>query len=190
MQAELYIEAVRAAMRLNPISVVVLRNIGRIPFVDVELIRGAEVEMPRWLAEILEARGLVEVRRDIRGSSDVNKIRFSEEDLARRSSASLSKVPLDFYISVERLLRDLGERVRRGGSPEDLRELEAISRSINRLLSIRVQKILLASILHTERSQDFEKSLSIEEKVLYRLVDDDVKYWLRRAVGGVYGGSG
>jgi len=189
MQAELYIEAIRAAMRLQPVSVAVMRSFGRVPFVDVELIRGAEVEMPRWLAEILEARGLVEVRRDIRGSSDVNKIRFSEEDLAKRSAAILSRVPLDFYISVERLLRDLGERVRKGSSPDDLRELEAISRSINRLLSIRVQKILLASILHTERSQDFEKNLSLEEKVLYRLVDDDVKYWLRRAVGGGYGGS-
>jgi hypothetical protein len=30
-------------------------------------VRGTEVELPRWLAEILERRGYVEVRREIRG---------------------------------------------------------------------------------------------------------------------------
>jgi len=189
MQAELYIEAIRASRRLAPVPVAILRSMGRTPFADVELIRGAEVELPRWLAEVLEARGAVEVRREVRGSSDVSRVRFSEEDYVKRGGLAVARVPYDFYIEADRVLRELEDRVRRGGSPEDLRELETLRKALEKVASIRVQKILLASVLHSERSSELEKSLSAEERVLYRVIDEDVKHWLRTALGGRVGGS-
>jgi DNA replication initiation complex subunit (GINS family) len=83
----------------------------------------------------------------------------------------------------------LEDRVKKGGSPDDLRELEAIYKAMNKIVQIRMQKILLASILYSERSSELEKNLSIEEKALYRVIDNDVKYWLKTALGGRVGGS-
>ena len=188
MQAELYIEAIRAARRLAPVSVVVLRSVGRTPFTDVELIRGSEVEIPRWAAEALEGMGYVEIRREVGGSSDINRVRFAEEDHARRGGLSISKIPGDFYIEVGRIVRELGEKIKRGGSPSDIVELDRITRALDRVVSIRLQKILMASILHSERSGDFEKNLSYEEKALYRIIESDVKHWLKTVLGDRYGG--
>ncbi|MEM2203198.1 MAG: hypothetical protein QXI22_02465 [Sulfolobales archaeon] len=187
MQAELYIEAIRAARRLAPVSVAVLRSIGKTPFTDVELIRGSEVEIPRWAAEVLEKMGYVEVKREVGSSSDVNRIRFAEEDHARRGGLSISKIPGDFYIEVGRIIRELSEKIKKGGSPSDIVELDRITRALDRIVSIRLQKILMASILHSERSGDFEKNLSFEEKTLYRIIDSDVKHWLRTVLGESYG---
>jgi DNA replication factor GINS len=189
MQGELYIEAVRASRELMPVTVAILRSLGRTPFADIELVRGTEVELPRWLAEILERRGYVEVRREIRGSNDINRVRFSEEDHVKRGGLAVFRIPPDFYLEVVRIVRSLEDRVKKGGSPDDLRELEAIYKAMNKIVQIRMQKILLASILYSERSSELEKNLSIEEKALYRVIDDDVKYWLKTALGGRVGGS-
>lgn len=188
MQAELYIEAIRAARRLAPVSVVVLRSVGRTPFADVELVRGSEVEIPRWAAEVLERLGYVEVKREVGGSSDINRVRFAEEDLVRRGGLAISRIPGDFYMEVDRILRELSEKIKRGGSPNDIVELDRITRALGRIVSIRVQKILMASILHSERPGDFEKNLSFEERALYRVIEDDVRSWLKIAGGDSYGG--
>ncbi|MDT7889816.1 MAG: hypothetical protein RQ885_12705 [Desulfurococcales archaeon] len=189
MQGELYIEAARASRDLMYVTVAILRNIGRTPFADIELVRGVEVELPRWLAEILEARGYVETRRDVKGLSDINRVRFAEEDIAKRGGLTVSKVSPDFYIEIGKIVRLLEERIRRGGSAEDLRELEAIHKAISKIAQIRMQKILLASILYSERSSELEKNLSAEERAFYRIIDEDVKYWLKYVLGGRGGGD-
>lgn len=188
MLAEIYIEAVRAARKLAPVSVVVLRSIGKTPFTDVELIRGSEVEIPRWAAEVLERMGYVEVKREVTGSSDVNRVRFAEEDHARKGGLSISKIPGDFYIEVDRILKELNDKIKKGGSPSDIVELDRITKALDKIVSIRLQKILMASILHSERSGDFEKNLSFEERALYRIVEDDAKHWLKTVLGDGYGG--
>ncbi len=190
MQAELYIEAIRAARMLAPVSVVVLRSFGKTPFTDIELLRGSEVEIPRWAAEVLERQGYVEARREVNSSSDINRARFAEEDQVRRGGLAITKIPGDFYIDADRLLRELSEKIKKGGSPSDIVELDRVAKALSRIVLIRIQKILMASVLHGEKPGDFEKNLSFEERALYRIIEDDVKHWLRIVVGDGYGGVG
>lgn len=189
--AEVYVDAVRAARKLAPVSAAVLKSLGRVPFAEVELSRGAEVELPRWAAEVLEERGFVEIRREVKDPGDVGRVKFSEEDLQRRGGFALARVGYDFYLEAEDLVRRLETRIGAGGirSAEAASDLERLVKSLGRVVEMRVQKILFAALLQREKSQDVERNMSSEERVFYRLVSGDLEDFVKKIrVGG--GGRG
>ncbi len=163
---------------LSPVRVIVLRTIGRTPFSDIEFIKGIEIEMPRWIAYEMEKLGYVEVKRSVSSVNDINKAKFTEEALSRKNQISLSNIPADFYLESKNLISDLYEKYRSGRDPEALLELEKIRKNLSRLVLLRLQKIILSSLIAKEKLEELENSMSLEERILFRRFMDVVNIWL------------
>ncbi|HSF51203.1 MAG TPA: hypothetical protein VLA74_10625 [Nitrososphaeraceae archaeon] len=115
---------------------------------------GEITSIPRWLANILEANGNVEIQ-------DIDVLVYISRSLNRERISKphdLSGIDIDFYIRVNDYIKRLKES-----------EKESILVSLNSFITSRIEKIVklaAASSLTT----DLERKLSAEEIELYNFI--------------------
>lgn len=147
----------------------------------VELSRGAEYSVPRWIAKMLVSEGVARLKDGEVSIERLSSIAYNEESLIQK--LSLVKIPRYFYLNVKSAIEDLESKLKSGGGVElslidDYKKLEELIYTIGR---IRVKKIL-NYVLLTSIPQDFLDKMSEEEKVMYSIVRGALEVW-RRGLG-------
>ncbi len=176
---ELLLRCIEVASKLRPVKVAVLRDLGRAP-VDgdfINLSRGQEADLPRWLSGALLRLNYVELRQHALGIDDVSKYLMSEKGL---SKSSLTKLREDFYYQVRELLSRSRSSLVSVDSAIGVIRLES---NVRDLIRLRVNKIVSTALLGAKIDK-FEDSLTYEELLLFRLLNELINSWVNSLIKG------
>lgn len=162
--------------RLRPIRVMVVKDYGTITVDGVEytLSKGAEIEVPRWLADVLEEMGVanpVERGLDI---EDITRVHFST--LNARTPAELEPLPRDFYLEALRYIERLSARVKKEFDASLLEEQQKAMRYLLEIIDRRLT-LILQSIRSPTSIAEISSKLSPEELVLLNSLRESLETW-------------
>ncbi len=160
------------------VRVIVLEDLGPIYVSEgvVELSKGSEYNLPRWIALELYRRGLVEFKEKPVDLEDLAKIAYSEE--SSRKGIEFTKIKQYFYHIVCREIDELYERVERERDTGLLLDLRKYEDYLMRIGKSRVKKLI--QLLFLKLPSEVSSKLSEEEKILYLLLKDILDHWLKR----------
>ncbi len=156
---------------LTPVSVAVLKDIGRIYYDGRQesFSRGEEAVLPLWLVEALPES--LEMREPTIKDHDIANYSISEE-----SSRPSDLVPLKrtFYYEAARLITKLRDT----GDPKDLAKADRIEADLIALMKRRLNKIMRLAFLGAE-VDDIANKLTPEEIALFLELKDSIEAWER-----------
>jgi len=177
-----FLELIELSYRLKPVRVMVVKDYGSLEIDGVmyELRRGTEVEIPRWIAEVLEEIGVVEILETGLSLEDIARIHFSTHSV--KSMRELERLPENFYIQAKEYLKELETRIRRELNPMLLEEkqkaelylVEIVNRRLNMIIQVLRSPASLAEI--------YEK-FSEEEKLLADALRGLIEEWRKKVFG-------
>jgi DNA replication factor GINS len=136
----------------------------------VELTRGSEYTVPRWLAEIISEAGYGKINEQLVDEGALAKIQFNEA--RSRSQLRFEKLQGYFYQRVRdhvlhtlSKIREVSDLAKTQQMIESITKISALTRELYRT---RLSKIL--NVVMIEVSPDVLHNLSEEEKHLYSLL--------------------
>ncbi|MCC6022616.1 MAG: hypothetical protein LM560_05835 [Desulfurococcaceae archaeon] len=158
---------------LRNVKVAVLKDLGRL-IIDNEVMnvsRGQEVELPKWLATVLAKLNIVEFKYGPLTIDDVSKYLVTEKSL---SKSAISKLRDDFYIESRELL----SRVKSSSLDADSAIIAIrLESNLRDLIKLRLNKILNIATLSV-KVEKFEDNLTLEEQLLLKLLNELISTWL------------
>ena len=138
---------------------------------------GETVDLPRWVADELMARGMAEEA----SPPFENEVFSALSKEKMMGPLQLSSLPPDFYVKMRRRLVMLGAGVAAGkGRKEDLEKLRAACYD---LVGIRLSKLLSLSSSSTQPSMMAER-LTAEESAFFGLTQSLSGEWRTALLGG------
>jgi len=156
----------------------IIEDIGKIylPEGIVELTKGSEYTLPRWVARELAEKGLVKYRDGDIGLEKLAKIAYAEESTSRKPV--FEKLYPYFYRLVVDELENLYKILEKEKQPRILADIQKYEEYLSKIGRIRVRKIL--NLLMIEAPQEVVSKLSEEEKLLYGMLKEVLSKWLMR----------
>ncbi len=156
---------------LTPVSVAVLRDIGRVYYEGKHesFSRGEEAVLPLWIAEALPSS--LELREQTVKDHDIANYSISEE-----SSRPSDLVPLKrtFYYEAAKLIT----RLRSSSDSKDLAKADRVEADLMALMKRRLNKIMRLAFLGAE-VEDIADKLTPEEIALFLELKDSIEAWER-----------
>jgi hypothetical protein len=133
---------------------------------------GVELEVRFWAAQELAKAGVVRFREEDKlDAVKLNKIHWKERV---QTVKQISPLPDDFYPKLRRFTKDSKKKA--NSTPEKLAEYDKIVRLSRDIVNCRVKKIIsLASA--PEQTDQFLKSLTVEERALYNNLYNIIVEW-------------
>lgn len=176
---ELMLRSVNAIDKLRLVKVAVLRDLGKVPLDGevVSMAKGQETELPKWLGLVLSRFGYVELRHQQLNVDDVNKYLMSEKGL---SKSTLTKLREDFYIQVRELLTRARSNIADVDSIIGIVRLES---NLRDLIRLRLNKIVGTALIGA-KVEKFEENLTLEEVILFKLLNEVLNQWLNMVLRG------
>jgi len=156
---------------LKPVRVMVLRYFSLEPFMDLTLQKGSEVSIPRWIAEILEKNGIVEILDKSITPQELSKIKFSQI----QQKSQIIKIEDFFYIKMKKAIEDLETKAKKEGDINLLKIVEKMREDFADISRLRLSFIIRA--IQLGGLDVIEKNLTIEEKVLVNLIKSILGTW-------------
>lgn len=157
-----------------PVKVMVLKNVPLIPLLGSAYQRGSEASIPYFVAEALEAEGYVEVLDKFYSAQELSKYRF----IHSQQKGKLVKLEDFFYIKAVESIKAVEARARREGDITLIRALDRMRDDFNEIFNARFATILRA--VQFRGAEVLAKDLSVEEKLLLKLLSDIVSRWMER----------
>lgn len=167
--------------------VVFLRDYPKLPtpmgLISVK--RGDEIELPRWQAHLLKAKGYVEVRDGEVDLNTINTLHFRER---RNPPGELVLFQQDFYLRVKDFLEKIDKVIRENPSHMLLRDRDTAEKNVVDIAETRLLKLLKLAY-----SQDVsvKTRITVEELVLYDHLLKLISSWreyIKKIVGRSRGG--
>jgi len=155
-----------------------------LPGTTIQLKRGTEITVPRWISKILEEKGVVEVKDTPMNINELGRYSFLEIH-ARTTSATLQKLPIDFYQKLRDYLEKLKENIARKPSPELVDEYRKARSYVYDILRIRLNRILALVQAGAESGEirDEINKLTPEELILYKTIRKLLEDWQKEVIG-------
>lgn len=181
---EVLLKALEEEYNTLPVRVEVIRDHEPIVYNNekYELIKGTEIDLPRWIAYELASRNIVIVREEPQITiEDLSKYLFLEIRSLRTPSA-LQRIPKDFYPKLRLLLKRLREKLDKEFNVQVLEEYHKVERYSMEIIQSRLSKIL-AAIQSPEELKDVIDKMTPEERVLYTFLRETINYWVERVLG-------
>ena len=161
---------------MTPVSVAVLRDIGRIYYdgKHESFSRGEEAVLPLWIAEALPDD--LELREPMIRDHDIANYSISEE-----SSRPSDLVPLKrtFYYEATKLIMKL----RSSTDSKELAKADRVEADLMALIKRRLNKIMRLAFLGAE-IEDIANKLTPEEVALFLELKDSIEAWERGVIVG------
>ncbi|MEM0026777.1 MAG: hypothetical protein QXT53_03115 [Ignisphaera sp.] len=158
----------------TPVKVMVLRSVPYNPLLGSALQKGSEEKIPRWIAQILEEKGFVEILEKPYSPQELTKIRFSHT----QQRVTLNKLDDFFYINTIATINKLGEKAKKETDIELLRIIDRVKEDFNEISNMRLSYIVRA--IQFQGLDTISKSLTIEEKLLSMLIQKIMLTWLKK----------
>lgn len=171
-----YMRDREASFMLSPVKVVAKKPVPEAKlstFTLPELKEGASMDVPRWVAEILEEEGLVERSED---SIEAELYRTVQREKLQ-GSTQLSPIKGDFYLKLRRYLKMLKKK-----GTDDLHYQKVLATSSGLLTMRLVKMVTLAG--YTSQPEP-HSLLSPEELALFREIKTLVQTWRDSVLGEV-----
>lgn len=171
------LEVLRRDYEEEEVKVEILSDVSRI-FTNegfIDLSKGSEYTLPRWIARVLEKQGVVKIKDDTVDLEKLSKIAYNEE--ATLKKPQLVKLQPHFYMLVREEIENIKKRLQ---EKQDINLLDDLKKYVDLLYTIgriRLRKIINI-LLMIEVSQDFLDKMSMEEKLLYRILRDSLMTWV------------
>lgn len=155
-----------------------------LPGTTIQLKRGTEITIPRWISKILEEKGVVEVKDTPMNINELGRYSFLEMH-ARTTSATLQKLPIDFYQKLRDYLEKLKENIAHKPSPELVDEYRKARSYTYDILRIRLGRILALVQAGAESGEIREEinKLTPEELILYKTIRKLLEEWQKETIG-------
>ncbi|MCD6488696.1 MAG: DNA replication complex GINS family protein [Desulfurococcales archaeon] len=175
--AKLCLNLLKREYEEDYVRVIVLEDIGKIfvPEGVVELTRGTEYSLPRWIAQELVDKGVVELKEGEIGLERLAKIAYNEESTMRKP-VFVKLYPYFYHLIIDEV-RKLYERLEAEKTPLILSDVQKYENYISTIGKIRVRKLI--NLLLVEPPEDMFTKLSEEEKILYIMLKNILAYWLK-----------
>lgn len=134
----------------------------------VELVKGAEYNLPRWIAQLLAEKDYAKVLEEDIDAVAIGRLMFNES--RSRGQIKFEKLKGYFYSRVKTTIQHLLKRYKSASNIEEIKSvsdtLSALSSNTKNLYKVRLSKIL--SLLSVqELPPEVLNNLSEEEKLLY-----------------------
>ena len=144
--------------KLYPVKVIPKEDLS-LDKLGIKIFKGVETEIPKWMADILQEEGKVEVE-------EISPKKVSEYLYKEKMSVTLTKLPPYTYSLIRELLKS---------SDDSLVKRDAID-----LVNRRVGKILmyLKASIRLDSSRGAPKNLLPEELVLYNTLRKYIGRWI------------
>ena len=161
------------------VRVIVVKDYGklRVDGAEYSLTRGVEIEVPRWLASILEDEGIANQSEPGISIEDITRVHFSV--MSARTPAELEPLPRDFYQEALRYLERLAKRVRKEFNASLLEEHQKASQYLAEILDRRLS-LILQSLRSPAALAEISASLSKEETALLDALRGSIDTWRKR----------
>jgi len=143
----------------------------------VELVKGSEYVLPRWVSNMLVEEGVVKIREEGIDVEKLSSIAYNEE--ASLKKLNLMKLPRYFYLMVRHRVDDIRSRLTSSADISLLEEFKQLEDLLYTIGRIRVKK-LFNYILLPSVPQDVLDKLSEEEKMLYTLYRNFLETWMKK----------
>ncbi|RLG80160.1 MAG: hypothetical protein DRO40_11625 [Thermoprotei archaeon] len=186
MDLSLGLRNLRREYLWSNVRVIVLKDHEDImlPGTTIQLKRGTEITVPRWISKILEEKGVVEVKDTPMNINELGRYSFLEIH-ARTTSATLQKLPIDFYQKLRDYLEKLKENIARKPSPELVDEYRKARSYVYDILRIRLNRILALVQAGAESGEirDEINKLTPEELILYKTIRKLLEDWQKEVIG-------
>lgn len=154
---------------------VTLRNVHVVTHEGVvELTKGSEYVLPRWLTQQLEAKGVGRVREVELDVSTLSNIAYLEEDLVKKKK--FHKIPQFFYLTCLNDLATSKDKLRKTGDLDLYEEVKKKEELVETICRVRLRKIL-DYILIPDIPTDVYETFSNEEKVLLSVLRTILQTW-------------
>jgi len=176
------LELIELSYKLKPVRVMVVKDYGSLEIdgATYELRRGTEVEIPRWIAEVLEEAGVVEVLETGLGLEDIARIHFSTHSV--KSVRELERLPENFYMQAKEYLRELDARIRRELNPILLEEKQKAELYLVEIIGRRLSMIVQVLRSFASLVEVYER-FSEEEKLLADVLRGLIEEWRKKVFG-------
>ena len=176
------LELIELSYKLKPVRVMVVKDYGSLEIdgATYELRRGTEVEIPRWIAEVLEEAGAVEVLETRLGLEDIARIHFSTHSV--KSVRELERLPENFYMQAKEYLRELDARIRRELNPMLLEEKQKAELYLVEIIGRRLSMIVQVLRSFASLVEVYER-FSEEEKLLADVLRGLIEEWRKKVFG-------
>ena len=150
---------------------------------DVEA--NTEVDVPRWLAQELVKADLAELSSDEKVTiEELARLAFLETRTIGTAS-TLQKLPPEFYVKVKHEIEVTLSRLSRNPTSEIIEKYRKTEMFVRDIVRSRLRKIL-SLVLTVEEPKDVITKLTPEEKTLYRVLRDIIKFWIEETTGLKY----
>lgn len=163
---------------LSIIKVAAKKDIKRVEigsFTVEETRQGSEIEIPRWVAEVLDKQDLVTYPDDgmeLEVFKAINREKI-------QGPIHLTSMRSDMYPKIRSLLKN---DLRENRTPDELQEHQKLSMSTRNLVTIRIRKLLsLAALPSTP--DEITKKITPEEELLFDHVRGVVDQWRTLVLG-------
>lgn len=176
------LELIELSYKLKPVRVMVVKDYGSLEIdgATYELRRGTEVEIPRWIAEVLKEAGVVEVLETGLGLEDIARIHFSTHSV--KSVRELERLPENFYMQAKEYLRELDARIRRELNPMLLEEKQKAELYLVEIIGRRLSMIVQVLRSFASLVEVYER-FSEEEKLLADVLRGLIEEWRKKVFG-------
>jgi len=183
-RGELIKDLVKLALNyhlLNSVKVAALKDLDSIRGDDSweRIRRGEEVDIPLWLALILEPKGYVEIRESKVSDVDVSKYLIIEKSM---KGGEFLKLRDTFLIDSLRLLNNLRKSQSEGKASDEVFKLIRVEADFKDLIRMRLRKITQIALLGKE-PEEYYNSLLLEERVLLKKLYDIINSWMKVITG-------
>ena len=159
----------------EPVKIIANKNYPEIKLAGVKVgpfEEFKEYEVMYWIAEELEKMGIAKFREEEKlDLVKLHKIHWKERAQTSRRIAAL---PENFYPKLRRFLAELKSRAVK--NPEKMRDYEKAVRIAKDIVNCRLRKIVALASTATKTDQ-FLNNLTVEEKALYRQVNETINLW-------------
>lgn len=146
---------------------------------QMELARGAEYVLPRWVADFLSKRGVAKLKEERPLIEALSGIAYTEE--TSQSKVFLNKLKGFFYKRVNRAKASILEEAKRGPDLSKLEEYKKIENMMDTITKVRLRKIINMALV-PELQHELVDKLSDEERILLRMLSGVLDVWLRHVV--------
>ncbi len=182
-ELEIIMDLYHLEYELKPVRVMVVRDLGRIRVdgVEIEVKKGTEIELPRWLARLLSSKGYVQLVESTMGLEDIARIHFSV--YSAKNIIETPEIPKDFYWQAQDYIRDLDLRVKQELNPVLLEEKR---KAVDFIVDIANRRLIqmLQVLRSTAAIVEISSKLTPEEKLLLDNLHQVIEKWVKLVTPG------
>ncbi|HEU97854.1 MAG: hypothetical protein ACP5I2_02650 [Fervidicoccaceae archaeon] len=171
-------ELLKEAFERTPVKVVVVSEAETIKLPSgstINVKKGEEIELPRWLANTLEEKGIVQRKWNEFSIDELMKIEY--KTMKMRTPKDLEQLPNNFYWICSEHLHHLEKLLKTNPDPNYIQEKKKVAESLNKIMTRRLSLLVESLLIFGVDLPSLQLKATPEELVLIQRFYEDLRKW-------------